>query len=130
MARAKGTTEGGLRGLLGIAGAVSFVVGYILAIVGGHTWPENTGIIGALAIMGVFVGLMNITAREIMPYLIAAIALVLIGTSGVFVDPLNKVMGGLGTDLTDIVKFLAIFTAPAATIVAVRAGISLAAPGD
>jgi hypothetical protein len=130
MARAKGTTEGGLRRLLSVAAAISFVVGYILAIVGGHTWPQNTGIIGALAIMGILVGLMNITAREIMPYLIAAIALVLIGTSEVFVDPLNKVMYGLGTDLTDIVKFLAIFTAPAATIVAVRAGISLAAPGD
>ena len=129
MAQAKPPAGWGLRRMLSIAGAVSFVVGYILAIVGGHTWPENTGIIGALAIMGIFVGFMNITAREVMPYLIAAIALVLIGTSGVF-DPLNKVMGGLGTDLTDIVTFLAIFTAPAATIQAVRAGISLAAPGD
>jgi hypothetical protein len=129
LAQSKGTTRGGIRGLLAIAAAVSFVVGYILAIVGGHTWPENTGIIAALAIMGIFVGLMNITAREIMPYLIASIALVLIGSAGVFL-PLNKAMDGLGTDLTDIVKFLAIFTAPAATIVAVRAGISLAAPGD
>ena len=121
--------EGGLRRLLSIAAAICFVVGYILAIVGGHTWPENTGIIAALAIMGIFVGLMNITAREIMPYLIASIALVLIGSAGVFL-PLNKVMHGLGTDLDDIVRFLAIFTAPAATIQAVRAGISLAAPGD
>jgi hypothetical protein len=120
---------GGLRRLLSVAAAVSFVVGYILAIVGGHTWPHNTGIIGALAIMGVFIGFMNITAREIMPYLIASIALVLIGSQGVF-EPLNKAMFGLGTDLNDIVKMLAIFTAPAATIVAVRAGISLAAPGD
>jgi hypothetical protein len=125
----KGTTRGGIRGLLAIAGAVSFVVGYILAIVGGHTWPENTGIIAALAIMGIFVGFLNITAREVMPYLIASIALVLIGSAGVFL-PLNKAMAGLGTDLNDIVRFLAIFTAPAATIVAVRAGISLAAPGD
>jgi hypothetical protein len=125
----KGTTGGGIRGFLAIAGAVSFVVGYILAIVGGHTWPENTGIIAALAIMGVFVGFLNITAREVMPYLIASIALVLIGSAGIFL-PLNKAMYGLGTDLNDIVLFLAIFTAPAATIVAIRAGISLAAPGD
>ena len=129
MAQSKGTMTGGLRRLLSVAAAVSFVVGYILAIVGGHTWPHNTGIIGALAIMGVFIGFMNITAREIMPYLIASIALVLIGSQGVF-EPLNKAMFGLGTDLNDIVGMLAIFTAPAATIVAVRAGISLAAPGD
>lgn len=129
MAQSKGTMTGGLRRLLSVAAAVSFVVGYILAIVGGHSWPDNTGIIGALAIMGVFIGFMNITAREIMPYLIASIALVLIGATGIFL-PLNKAMAGLGTDLTDIVGMLAIFTAPAATIVAVRAGISLAAPGD
>ena len=120
---------GGLRRLLSVAAAISFVVGYILAIVGGHTWPDNTGIIAALAIMGVFIGFMNITAREIMPYLIASIALVLIGATGIFLR-LNQAMFGLGTDLNDIVGFLAIFTAPAATIVAVRAGISLAAPGD
>jgi len=129
LAQSKGTMTGGLRRLLSVAAAVSFVVGYILAIVGGHTWPHNTGIIATLAIMGVFIGFMNITAREIMPYLIASIALVLIGSQGVF-EPLNKAMFGLGTDLNDIVGMLAIFTAPAATIVAVRAGISLAAPGD
>jgi len=129
LAQSKGTMTGGLRRLLSVAAAISFVVGYILAIVGGHTWPDNTGIIAALAIMGVFIGFMNITAREIMPYLIASIALVLIGATGIFL-PLNKAMAGLGTDLNDIVGFLAIFTAPAATIVAVRAGISLAAPGD
>jgi hypothetical protein len=129
LAQSKGTMTGGLRRLLSVAAAISFVVGYILAIVGGHSWPNNTGIIAALAIMGVFIGFMNITAREIMPYLIASIALVLIGATGIFL-PLNKAMAGLGTDLNDIVGFLAIFTAPAATIVAVRAGISLAAPGD
>ena len=125
----KGKTEGGIRGFLALAGAVSFVVGYILAIVGGHTWPHNTGIIGALAIMGVFVGFLNITAREVMPYLIASIAVVVIAGLKIF-TPLNQAMYGLGTDLNDIMSFLAIFTAPAATIVAVRAGISLAAPGD
>ena len=129
MAQPRRTVWGGIRRLLSIAAAVAFIAGYILAIVGGHQSPDNSGIITALVIMGILIGFLNITATEIIPYLVAAIALVLIGTSEVF-TPLNNVMGGLGTDLNDITRMLALFTAPAAVIQAVRAGISLARPGE
>jgi len=45
-------------------------------------------------------------------------------------SPLNDVWDGMGTNLNDVVRMMANFTAPAAIVQAVRAGISLAKPGD
>ncbi|MBM3133590.1 MAG: hypothetical protein FJZ95_11260 [Chloroflexi bacterium] len=122
---------GGMTQLLGFAGAGSFLIGYIICVIAGIWWPDNGGFALALFIMGLIVGFLNITGREVMPYLIAAIALVVVGTAspGVF-SPLNDVWDGMGTNLNDVVRMMANFTAPAAIVQAVRAGISLAKPGD
>ncbi|MBI2165486.1 MAG: hypothetical protein HYU29_03670 [Chloroflexi bacterium] len=114
--------------LLSVAGAACFAAGYITAVIGGIWWPDNAGLIATLVIMGVIVGLLNITSREIMPYLVAAIALVLVGNTEAF-TPLNQVAIGLGDRVNEIVRMMAIFTAPAAVIQAVRAGVVLAKPG-
>ncbi len=113
---------------LSIAAAISFIAGYLIALIAGIWFPENDGLIATLVIMGVLVGLMNITGREIIPYLVAAIALVLVGNVGAF-TPLNDVKGGLGDTVNDIVGMMALFTAPAAVVQAIRAGIVLATPG-
>lgn len=120
---------GNLRWVLTVAGAGAFLAGYVIAIIAGIWWPDNGGIIGALAIMGLVVGFLNVTGKEVVPYLVAAIALVLIGNLGAF-TPLNSAVDGLGDRINDIVRMLAIFTAPAAVVQAVRAGIVLAKPGD
>lgn len=78
--------------------------------------------------MGLIVGIFNVTAREVVTYLIAAIALVLVGNTQVF-TPLNSVVGGLGDRVNDVVGMMAIFTAPAAVIQAIRAGVVMARPG-
>lgn len=120
--------------LLGFAGAASFLIGYLICVFAGIWWPTNDGFVLALFIMGIIVGFLNITGREVIPYLVAAIALVLVGTvqiggNGVF-TPLDDIWGGMGENLNDIVLKMAQFTAPAAIIQAIRAGISLAKPGD
>jgi hypothetical protein len=124
------TLTGGLariQWLLSIAAALAFISGYILAIVTGVWWPGHDGLILTLVVLGMVVGLLNITGKEIVPYLVAAIALVVVGSFEAF-TPLNEVRRGLGDDLNDIVRLMAIFTAPAAVIQAIRAGVVLSAP--
>jgi hypothetical protein len=75
------------------------------------------------------VGVLNVTHKETTPYLIAAIALVLIGSTQVF-TPLNLVADGLGERVNLVVRMMAIFTAPAALVTAIRSGVHLATPGD
>ena len=113
---------------LSIIGAVAFLSGYVMAIITGIWWPDNSGLIATLVILGLIVGLLNVTAGEIVPYLVAAIALVLICSADVF-TPLNLVVDGMGERVNTIVRTMAIFTAPAAVLQAVRAGIILARPG-
>ncbi|MFO8010861.1 MAG: hypothetical protein R6U89_08635 [Dehalococcoidia bacterium] len=118
----------GIRFILSIAAAMAFIAGYSVSVICGIWWPDNTVIIAALSIMGLLVGFFNIAGREIVPYLVAAIALVLIGNLGVF-TPLNDVVSGLGDTANDIVFLMAVFTAPAAVVQSIRAGIILARPG-
>lgn len=114
--------------ILSIAAAVAFIAGYAISVIAGIWWPDVSGIILALVIMGLIVGLLNITGREIIPYLVAAIALLVVGNFGAF-DALNGVRSGLGDRINNIVHLMALFTAPAAVIQAIKAGIVLARPG-
>ena len=120
---------GKLQRPLSIVALVAFIAGYAIAVIAGIWWPDQAGLIAILVLLGLVVGLLNITGREIIPYLVAAIALVLVGTQGVF-DPLNLAVAGLGDRVNDVVAMLAIFTAPAAVIQAIKAGIVLARPGN
>jgi hypothetical protein len=115
--------------LLSIFGAIAFIGGYALSVIAGIWWPENGGLIATLVILGLLVGFLNVTSREIVPYLVAAIALVLIGNTQAFTS-LNLVAGGLGERVNQIVHMMAIFTAPAAVVQAIRAGMLLARPGE
>ena len=117
----------GIQWVLSLVAAIVFLAGYILSVIAGIWAPDSSAIILTLVIMGLIVGLLNITGREIVPYLVAAIALLVVGNFGAF-TPLNDVRTGLGDDINDIVRMMAIFTAPAAVIQAVRAGVVLASP--
>ncbi len=114
---------------LSIVGAAAFGAGYVVAVVAGIWWPDNGDLIAALVILGLIVGVLNVTTREITPYLVAAIALVLIGSNQVF-TPLNLVADGLGERINLIVRMMAIFTAPAAVVQAIRGGMLLARPDE
>lgn len=120
-----------LQRLLGMVAMVAFVAGYVLSIIFGIVAPDNGAVILILVILGIIVGLLNITGKEIVPYLIAAIALIIVGNFQAF-SPLNDVWEAvaLGDVLNDIVGLMATFSAPAAVIQAVRAGITLAKPSD
>ena len=120
---------GRVRWLLSIIAAAAFIAGYVVSVIAGIWWPDLPAIILALVIMGVIVGLLNITGSEIVPYLVAAIALLVVGNFKAF-TALNDVFTGAGDVINQIVTLMAIFTAPAAVIQAVRAGVVLAKPGE
>jgi hypothetical protein len=115
--------------IFGLVGAWAFAAGYVLAIIAGILWPDSGELILTLVLLGLVVGILNITQDEMLPYLVAAIALVLIGSTGVF-TPLNLVADGLGEDVNLIVRMMSIFTAPAALVTAIRAGVHFAQHGE
>lgn len=121
-------TSGGQR-VAGMIGQAAFFVGFILAIIAGIWWPVNGGITLALVIMGIVVSLLNITAKEVVIVLVAAIALIVTSTGTPFA-PLDNILGNLGTWLDGIVSYLAVFMVPVAVISAVRAVIAVGQRGD
>jgi hypothetical protein len=112
----------------GIIGMIAFIAGMILAVLGGIWWKDVAGISLTLVIMGIIVGLLNITAKEAMPFLVAAIALVVVGNGSFTV--LNDIFNGFGTSLNGIVGYIATLMVPAAIINAIRTMWQLAKPGE
>ena len=119
----------GRENVFNVLGAVVFIGGYILAVITGIWFEENGNLVLTLVILGLLVGLFNVTHSEMVPYLVAATALVVIGGTQVF-TPINLAIDGLGEDVNLVVRMMAIFTAPAALIQALRAGMHLAKPGQ
>jgi len=113
----------------GIIGGLAFAAGFIVAIVSGIVERESGGIVLTLVILGLVVSLLNITAKEVVPVMVAAIALIVAGGIGIF-TPLNNIVGGFGSSLNGIVNYLAVFMVPVAVISAIRAVIVLGRPGD
>jgi cell division protein FtsW (lipid II flippase) len=120
------------RNISGLLGAIAFFAGMIVAIICGaipSTRDEGTVVL-VLVILGIIVGLFNITSKEIIPFLVAAIALVVVGSVGGPLVTLDKVIDGLGTALDAMIRLIAVFMVPAAVINAVRVIWELARPGE
>ncbi len=113
--------------VLPMIGFWAFVVALVLGVIGGIIAPEQGSLILILVILGIIVGLLNITEKEVMPLLIAAIALIVVSTAGF--APLDKIIPSLGSSLDHIVKYFATFMAPAAVINAIKVMFAVARPG-
>jgi hypothetical protein len=107
----------------GISGFVAFALGLLIALVVGiintvvPIGPAGqSATVVVLVILGIIVGALNIVTREIIPLLLATVALIVVG--GVFA-PLTAL--GIGSVLDNILKLVATLVAPAAVIAAVRA---------
>jgi hypothetical protein len=108
------------------AGEYAYLLGLVIAVLAGIAVAANA--IGSVAgwvslllvVLGVVVGLMNISEKESNAFLIASIALVVVGGARVF-TALDTVNTTLAVLLNTIVLNVAIFAAPAAIITAVKA---------
>ncbi len=116
--------------LLSLIGFWAFIVGLIIAVVVGILASLGVGtaivpaIIIVLIILGLIVGFLNITAKEILLFLVATIALIVVG--GVFA-PLRTF--GVGAILDSILALVATLMAPAAVVAAIKALWAVGRPG-
>jgi len=107
-------------------GHYTFIAGIILAVIAGlvqgayNTSLPYTALI--LVLLGLIVGFLNISQKETTEFLVAAIALIVAGTaSGIL-----NLIPVLGVYLQNILSAIAVFVAPAAIIVALKAVLVLA----
>lgn len=97
----------------------AFIIGVVLAIImgifGGFVAGYTETITYIMIILGLIVGLYNIAHKEAVNFLIAAIALLAVGGAGL--ETLPVIGSYVGAVLTQI----AVFVAPAAILVALKA---------
>ena len=92
-------------------GQWSFLFGIFLAIIAGIFVPNNMVIAWILIIFGFIVGILNITTREMVPFLVASIALML--SAGVF-----GALPFVGFYIKAMLDYIIEFVAPAAAFIA------------
>ncbi len=121
----------GKSNVLSMVGFWAFIVGLIIAVVVGimaalgMATAIMPAVIIVLIILGLIVGFLNITAKEILLFLVATIALIVAG--GVFA-PLKTF--GIGAMLDGILSLIATLMAPAAIVAAIKALWAIGKPGD
>jgi hypothetical protein len=98
---------------LEMVGKWAFIVGLVLAVIVGYIFQAEW-VIWVLAVLGVIVGLLNVTREDTERFLLAAIAL------GLSVTALSTVPV-LGLSITNILGYVAAFVAGAMVVVALKA---------
>lgn len=95
-----------------MVGKWAFIVGLIISIIAGIVSIGTSGL-AWLVVLGIIVGLINVTSKEVTGFLIATIALMMVGSVG-----LN--LPAVGSFVTSIVTAFTSFVAGAAFIVAIK----------
>ena len=106
-------------------GEWAFLIGVLLAVVFGLFPPLQLGldtatILAVLVLLGIVVGLLNVTAKETTGFLLAALTLIVSGAVSFTALPY------VGRQLSDILAYIAFLVAPAAVIVALKTVFALA----
>jgi len=107
-----------------IAIVMGLVVGYMFYNADPNYSNANGYVTLVLLILGIVVGLVSITAKEVTPFLIATIALIVASISNVWA-PLGTIHALLADWATYILNYIVAFTAPAAVIIAIKAVIAM-----
>jgi len=112
-------------------GSYAFLIGVAVAIIAGVLYGAGqTGMLGQaagwipliLVVLGIVVGFLNIKDKETDKFLIASLALLAVPATGLWLNQIPMV----GVYLLGIVGNVAVFVAPAALIVALKAIYALA----
>ena len=108
----------------GMLGSWSFLVGLLLAVLlgVGLTGPYAAQMVWAVFLLGIVVGLLNITSQEASAFLTSGTVLVLVSFLGVEVGVFDTV----APVLASILKGILTLFVPATIVVAVRAVFGLA----
>jgi hypothetical protein len=113
--------------MVGTVGRVAFIIGVILALIVGLFSDQlgnvNGYIIGALIVLGLIVGFLNITEKETQAYIIATVGLVIVASLGG--DKLAEVPM-IGTYLVNAFAAMISFIIPGVIVVALKAVYAMA----
>lgn len=103
-----------------IAIVMGLVVGYMSHNNDPNFANANAYVTLVLLILGIIVGLVTITQKEVTPFLIATIALIVASISDVW-SPLGTIDPLLHVWAQFILNYIVAFVAPAAVIIAIKA---------
>ena len=120
--------ENNINNMMSKIGFWAFIIGLILAVIAGLITANkdpNAAVIVVLIILGLIIGLLNITGKEIMLFLVATIALIVTGHVFQSLTVLN-----LGKYLDQILNYVATLMAPAAVVASIKALWAVGRPGD
>jgi hypothetical protein len=94
----------------------AFLIGMLIAILGGffNNIVGDTALLTALFVLGVIVGLLNITVKETSQFLLATVALILAGVVNLGLIPV------VGVWLRNVLSNIVVFVVPAAVFVSLR----------
>ena len=106
-------------------GGLFFVLGALIAILGGIVYPgtPNAALSTVLIVLGIIVGLLNVTMREAHGFLLATASLVVVTALG------GAVLGNIafvGAYMAGVLHSVMTFVVPASIIVALKAVYVLA----
>lgn len=104
--------------MMAIVGPWAYMLGVAAAIVLGFAMPNNAMAFWGLGVLGLIVGLLNVTEKETLLFLVAAIAFL---SSANSLSALFVQVPALGDAAAYMFKYLVAFTAPAAAIVSIKA---------
>jgi hypothetical protein len=113
--------------LLAKVGSWAFIIGVVIALIVGivNKGAGNDVTTTVLVILGLIVGFLNVTGRETTPFLLAAVALVIVTSPNLGGGSLGGV-ASVGPYLQGILGAMTIFVIPATIIVALKAIWALA----
>lgn len=103
-------------------GHYSFLAGVILALIAGllANIVDASMVTLVLVVIGLIVGFLNVTAKETTEFLVASVALMMVGSAKLNMIPM------VGGYIETTLSYLVVFVAPAAIIVALKAVKALA----
>jgi hypothetical protein len=106
-------------------GSWAFLLGAIIAVVAGILSPggATSTITTLLIILGLIVGLLNVTQKETTSFLIAAVSLAIVTAFG---GEVLREVAGIGPYLEGVLAAILTFVIPAAIIVALKSIYALA----
>lgn len=98
-------------------GGWAFIIGLILAIILAILGTQETWPMYLLVVLGLIVGLLNITDKEVGSFLIAAIAFLMTFTA---LGAVAEGIPGIGDNISAFFTLVNAFIAPAAAVVAFK----------
>lgn len=111
---------------------IAIVMGLVMGYLAYNLDPNFDKIDGwvtlVLLVLGIIIGLVSITVEEVQPFLIAAIALIVVSSANVWA-PLNNIHGLLYHWAVSILHYITAFAAPAVVIIAIRSVLKMAKKG-